>query len=186
MPKLNSQEIDEFLTEPGHILRLATVDADGAPRVMPIWFIYEEGQIWMTPREKSVWGDNMRRDPRVAITVDEEGLPWRKVAVQGRAVLAYDLGEDDKWRDRYRRMGYRYMSREAVDAYVDSTDDQPRRLFAVDLGDSSNDVTSWRMPSDQEDISGIWAKRYYRPGTRMANNAETGEQQWKMATPDGG
>jgi PPOX class probable F420-dependent enzyme len=181
MPKLSAAEIESFLAEPGHLIRLATLDADGAPRVMPMWFIHEEGQIWVTSREKSVWGNNLRRDSRAALTVDEDRLPYRKVTVQGSARLVHDLGEDDVWRDRYRRIGRRYMAADAVDAYVDSTADQPRMLFAVDLRDPANRATSWRMPGEEEDISGIWARRYYRPGSRMEMNPVTGEQKWKVA-----
>jgi hypothetical protein len=53
-----------------------------------------------------------------------------------------------------------------ADAYVDDTIDQPRALLGVDLDRSR--VTTWRMPVGEEDPTGIWARRYYLPGTRMA------------------
>jgi hypothetical protein len=46
MPKLNLTERDAFLSEPGFIMDIATLDADGGPSVAPIWFIYEDGRIW--------------------------------------------------------------------------------------------------------------------------------------------
>ena len=50
MPQLTSAEIDAFLDEPGHLLRVGTVDDDGFPRVVPIWFIRHDDEILFTPR----------------------------------------------------------------------------------------------------------------------------------------
>ena len=50
MPKMTESEVDTFLGEPGHLLRLATTDDAGAPLVVPIWFIYEDGRVYFTPR----------------------------------------------------------------------------------------------------------------------------------------
>jgi hypothetical protein len=53
VPKLLPDEVRAFVAEPGHLIGLATVDPDGAPRVVPIWFAFEDGRIWMTPRARS-------------------------------------------------------------------------------------------------------------------------------------
>ncbi|MFP6781771.1 MAG: pyridoxamine 5'-phosphate oxidase family protein, partial [Gammaproteobacteria bacterium] len=65
MPKLQPAERDLFLNEPGFMMDIATLDADGAPLVTPIWFVYEDGKIWFTPRQHSEWLENIRNDPRV-------------------------------------------------------------------------------------------------------------------------
>ncbi|HVS63538.1 MAG TPA: pyridoxamine 5'-phosphate oxidase family protein, partial [Thermoanaerobaculia bacterium] len=92
----------------------------------PIWFLFEEGAIWFTPRKRSSWFANLQRDPRVALSIDEQPPSYRKV---GRAELVFDLGEDDAWRDRYRSIACRYVSPEAADAYIEDTIDQPRALY---------------------------------------------------------
>lgn len=176
MPKLTPEEVEAFLTEPAHLMRLGTVDADGAPRVVPIWFVHEDGNLFFTARERSVWGENLRREPRLAASIDEEPVPYRKVTVQGRAQIAYELGDDDEWRDLYRRIGARYFPEEAANEYVDDTIDQPRTLFSVALDDPQTQVSSWRMPLEGEDVSGIWAQRYYRQGTKMAEHIASGER----------
>ncbi|MDX1649291.1 MAG: TIGR03618 family F420-dependent PPOX class oxidoreductase [Myxococcota bacterium] len=165
MPQLSPSEREAFLTEPGVLMRIATVRRDGAPFVTPIWFVYEEDAIWFTPRARSSWLADLRRDPRVALCVDEQPPPWRKVIVEGRAELVHDLGEDDRWRDRYRRIARRYVAPEAAEAYVQATRDQERALFRVGLARAR--VRSWRMPVEGEPASGIWHARYYGPGTRM-------------------
>jgi len=159
MPKLNAAERDAFLATPGLIMNIATVDATGAPLVTPIWYIYEEGRIWFTPRQHSEWLRHLRGDPRVALSIDETALPYRKVVVRGRAGIDHDIGEDDAWRDRYRRIAGRYLPAGDANAYVDGTDDQPRALCSVAL--ATAEVRSWRMPVGEEAYDGIWAKRYW-------------------------
>ena len=36
---MTAEEIDEFLAEPGHLLRIGVVDETGMPLVVPIWFM---------------------------------------------------------------------------------------------------------------------------------------------------
>lgn len=166
MPRLTDNEIETFLDEPGHLVRIATVDDDGTPRAVPTWFVRRGDQILFTPRGRSVFLANLRRDPRVGITVDEEALPYRKVTVQGRVIIEHDIGEDDVWRDTYRAIATRYIGPEGAEAYIQSTIDQPRALVAVPM--SGNKVLTWRMPFADEDPTGIWARRYYLDGTKMA------------------
>ncbi len=173
MPQLTSAEVLDFLDEPGHLLRLGTVDDDGFPRVVPIWFIRRDDELLFTPRGPSVFLANIRRDPRVGLSIDEDPLPYRKVSARGTARIVYDVGEDDEWRDLYRAIAKRYVPPEAADAYVDDTIDQPRALIGVPLGDASR-TTTWRMPVADEDGTGVWHRRYYLDGTHMAELADTG------------
>ncbi|HEX9260107.1 MAG TPA: pyridoxamine 5'-phosphate oxidase family protein [Acidimicrobiales bacterium] len=172
MPKLTDDEVAVFLDEPGHLLRVATVDEDGAPRNVPIWFIHHDGMIVFTPRAHSVFLANLLRDPRVGLTIDEDPLPYRKVTIQGRAVLLHAPGEDDVWRDLYRQIAYRYVDKEQADAYVANTIDQPRALLGVPLSGDGTKTLTWRMPVGDEDPTGIWHRRYYLDGTLMARLAD--------------
>jgi len=172
MPKLTAPEIDEFLAERGHLARIATVRIDGSPAVVPVWFILERGKIFITPRLHSSFYANLRRDPRVAITIDEEAGRYRKVLVEGRAEIAFEPGHDDEWRDLYRRISLRYIDDQSTEYYITETIDQPRALIAVDLATSK--VTTWRMPLEGEPYTGIWAKRYYVEGSKMRKLAKAG------------
>ena len=168
MPTLHHAERDAFLAEREHLLRLATVDDDGMPRLVPVWFTYRAPAVLFTPRAESVFLANLRRDPRLALSIDEAALPYRKVSVQGRAEIRFDVGHDDEWRDVYREIAGRYLDPDGADRYLAATHDQPRALVAVDLSTSS--TTSWRMPLAGEPATGIWARRYYAPGSRMASD----------------
>lgn len=165
MPRMTQQEQTTFLSEPGILMRIAIVREDGSPLVTPIWFIYEDDAIWFTPREKSEWFACLRRDPRVALCIDEQSLPYRKVVIDAAAELIHDLGEDDQWRDRYRRIALRYVPPEGAEAYIQDTIDQARGLYKVALEQAR--VRSWRMPLEGESGDGIWAQRYYAPGSKL-------------------
>lgn len=163
MPTLSQVEAAAFLAEPGVLMRLAVVRADGSPLVTPIWFIHDAGAIYFTPREKSEWFGCLRHDPRVALCIDEQPLPYRKVLVEGAAELVHDVGEDDAWRDLYRQIAGRYVPADAAAAYIENTLAEPRGLYRVVLADAK--VRTWRMPLEGEPADGIWHQRYYVPGS---------------------
>lgn len=167
MPKLSLAERNSFLAEPGVVMRIAVTREDGSPLVTPIWFVHEDDAIYFTPRAKSEWFDCLRRDPRCALCIDEQPLPYRKVLAEGRAELLHDVGEDAVWRDLYRRIARRYVPAAEADAYIHNTIDQPRALFR--LGLSTAKLSTWRMPVADEAGEGIWHQRYYAPGSKLSN-----------------
>ncbi len=166
MPRLKAQELQDFLAEPGVLMRVAVVRSNGTPLVTPIWFLHEDDAIYFTPREKSEWFGCLRHDPRVALSIDEQPLPYRKVLVEGRAELLFDVGQDGQWRDLYRRIVARYVPPDAGEAYIQNTIEQPRGLYRVLLDGA--EVKSWRMPVAGEAAEGIWHHRYYIPGTKFS------------------
>jgi len=173
MPKLSDAELHEFLGERRHLARIATLKPDGAPSVVPVWFVLEDGKILIAGRKQSAFNANIQRDSRVAITVDEEVGHSRKVLIEGRAEILVPPGRDDTWRDVLRRIADRYVDAESADTYLAATDDQPRALIGVDL--ASAKITTWRMPGEGEPLSGVWHKRYYEPGSKMAVAVESGK-----------
>ena len=138
MPKPTNEEVDTFLDEPGHLLRVGTIDPDGFPAVVPIWFIRQGDDIVFTPRGPSIFLANIRRDPRVGLSIDEDPLPYRKVTVRGVARIVHEPGTDDAWRDLYRQIAKRYVPEEAAEAYVNDTADQPRALIAASRSESAS------------------------------------------------
>ncbi|MEM9037622.1 MAG: pyridoxamine 5'-phosphate oxidase family protein [Actinomycetota bacterium] len=162
MPRLDDDELQDFLTSvPGVPARIGTVDDDGAPSVVPVWFLYDEGRVLITARARSAWWGHLRRDPRIAISIDEDGLPYRKVTVRGRIEVLNEPGEDDLWRETYRAMAARYVGAEAADRYLEVTIEEPRSLLGIALDGADVEVSTWRMPVRGEDPTGIWARRYY-------------------------
>ena len=74
-------------------------------------------------------------------------------------------------REIYRDIAKRYVPDIAADGYVDGTDDQPRALCAVSLSAPTTKIVTWRMPVAGEDPRGVWAKRYFLPGTKWSDRS---------------
>ena len=165
MPKLSDSERFDFLNEQGVLMRIAVVQSDGAPMVTPIWFLHREGELLFTPRIKSSWYHALQLDPRVSLCIDEEALPYRKILVQGQAQCLFEVGCDADWRSLYLEMATKYVGPRGAEKYVADTLEQPRTLYRVLLSESK--MTSWRMPLSGEPSMGIWAKKYYQPGTEF-------------------
>lgn len=95
--------------------KLATVRADGSATVVPIWFVLDEDGtfVFMTGRE-SAKGKAMRRDPRVALLVDDERPPFSFVLVRGQVTISDDLETMLPWSIR---IGARYMGADRGEEY---------------------------------------------------------------------
>ena len=72
---------------------LATVMPDGSPQVSPVWVDVENGYVRFNTATGRVKDRNIRRDPRVAISVANRDDPYDKVDVRGRVV---DIVEGDE------------------------------------------------------------------------------------------
>jgi nitroimidazol reductase NimA-like FMN-containing flavoprotein (pyridoxamine 5'-phosphate oxidase superfamily) len=158
---MTESEVEGFLAEPGHHVRIATVDADGGPLVVPAWFLYRDGLVYVTPRARSEWLDHLRRDPRACVSIDEEPRPYRKVTIRGRVEILHEPGEDDAWRDIYRAIALRYWEPAPTTAYLDRTRHLGRALVALPFAYGAPGSTTWRLPLPGEDPDGIWADRYW-------------------------
>jgi PPOX class probable F420-dependent enzyme len=75
---------EEFL-KGKHFGKFATLRKDGSPHVTPIWYMYEGGKLIVNTTTERVKFKNVKRDPRVALLVDD-GYPY--VMVEGRARIA--------------------------------------------------------------------------------------------------
>jgi PPOX class probable F420-dependent enzyme len=80
---MTREEIDELLAEP-HLCHFATIDADGRPRVRPLWYLWREGEFWFTTRrEVRHTGRDLTSAPHVAVSVASETEPYRAVIAHG-------------------------------------------------------------------------------------------------------
>jgi len=63
---------------------LATVGADGAPQVTPVWIDYDGSHIRFNTARGRVKTRNLERNPRVALAIQDPENPYRYVQVRGR------------------------------------------------------------------------------------------------------
>ncbi|MEV4871992.1 pyridoxamine 5'-phosphate oxidase family protein [Streptomyces syringium] len=67
---MSRPELDAFLTE-RRTCRVATVGPDGRPHVGALWFIWDGAALWLYSLTRSRRWADLRRDPRVAVVVDD-------------------------------------------------------------------------------------------------------------------
>lgn len=61
-----------------------TLMPDGSPQTTPVWVDYRDGELWVNSAVGRRKDKNVRRDPRVAVTVIDPDNPYRYVEVRGR------------------------------------------------------------------------------------------------------
>jgi nitroimidazol reductase NimA-like FMN-containing flavoprotein (pyridoxamine 5'-phosphate oxidase superfamily) len=61
------------------VVSVATVGPDGAPHVVPLWFVWLEDALYASCRQGSRTWRNATGDPRVSITIDL-GRSWTELA----------------------------------------------------------------------------------------------------------
>ncbi|HEX4283508.1 MAG TPA: PPOX class F420-dependent oxidoreductase [Terracidiphilus sp.] len=63
---------------------LATLMPDGTPQVTPVWFDYDGKSLMVNSARGRQKDLNIRRDPRVTLTIMDPENPYRYVEVRGR------------------------------------------------------------------------------------------------------
>jgi PPOX class probable F420-dependent enzyme len=95
------------LFEGKNYAHLATLMKDGSPQVTPVWVDLEGDRIIINTAEGRVKPRNVRRDPRVAISItDPSGYP--AAFVRGRVVEVTTEGADE----RIDKLAKKYMGQD--------------------------------------------------------------------------
>jgi PPOX class probable F420-dependent enzyme len=76
---------------------LATVMKDGSPQVSPVWVdLDDQDRLVINTAADRLKERNMRRDPRVAISVPQTDDPYHKVDIRGRVIAWIDGDEAER------------------------------------------------------------------------------------------
>jgi len=78
-------EVRSLLTAPNYV-HLSTLRRDGSPRNHVVWVGLEGDRILICTSDWTWKAKDMRRDPRVALSVIDSDNPYRMAALQGRVV----------------------------------------------------------------------------------------------------
>lgn len=102
---MNQQEITEILAKPysqqllfgSAPARFSYIGLDGDPRVVPIGFHFdgERLQIFTVPAAAKVKA--LRKNPRVALTIDTDGFPPKVLLIRGPAELKLEDGVPEEY-----------------------------------------------------------------------------------------
>src|SRR2546422_4675973 len=89
-----SDEI-KALVRGANFAHMATLMPDGSPQVTPVWVDLEGDRILVNSAEGRTKPGNVRRDPRVAISITSGENPYAAAFVRGRVVNVTHEGADD-------------------------------------------------------------------------------------------
>ena len=82
-------QVDAFLRET-RVAVLSTIGPDGAPRTLPIWYLWDgAAPVLFTNRGTRKWR-NIQADPRVSLCVDHRAVPYEAVIIDGVVEEATD------------------------------------------------------------------------------------------------
>ena len=145
------EERDAFLTSGAIFAKVATTMADGWPVVSPVWFewLAQDNAFLVISKARTSMVQNLHRDPRCGLLVDNPGLPYMRVSVLGEAEF---LPEDFDWITPARNMAERYLGAPGV-AYAETTFEFPREPFLVHV----RRMTTWN--------GGGFDRTFFRPTT---------------------
>jgi PPOX class probable F420-dependent enzyme len=150
MTEMSKVEIGRFLMKGTFTGKLATVKEDGSSHVVPIWFVLEKKKsrdrvenIIFTTGSTSVKANNIQRDNRISICIDDQIPPFSFVTILGTArIYPYKQKEVLKWATE---IAERYMGKSNSEAYGRRNSEEglvlvrikPTRIIA------EKDITSW-------------------------------------------
>ena len=78
-------DVRALLDAPNYV-HLSTLRRDGSPRNWVVWVGTEGDQVLVCTHEAAWKARDMRRDPRIAMSVIDLANPYRMAALQGRVV----------------------------------------------------------------------------------------------------
>ncbi|HEY3099468.1 MAG TPA: PPOX class F420-dependent oxidoreductase [Methylomirabilota bacterium] len=78
-------DVRALLDEP-NFAHLATLLPDGSPQSAPVWIDVEGDRVLIATGEGSLKARNIKRDPRVSLSVVAMDNPYREAQLRGRVV----------------------------------------------------------------------------------------------------
>ena len=116
MSEMTKDEIRNFLLKGTFTGKLGTINKDGTPHVVPIWYtLDEDDNIIFNTGDETVKAKNIGRDSRVRLCVDDQTPLFSFVTIDGIAeIISNEPSEVYKWA---KIIAARYMGYNKSEAY---------------------------------------------------------------------
>ena len=90
--RMTDDEVQSFI-EGQKTVQVATINRDGTPHLVPLWFAIVDGNIVLETFTKSQKVKNLERDPRLTVLLEDGEVyeELRGVAITGTAELVKDV-----------------------------------------------------------------------------------------------
>ena len=76
----------KLVSESKSFIHLATINKDGSPQVSPVWVDFDGAYVIVNSQQKRRKVRNVRRDPRVALSVTDPENSYHYIEIRGRVV----------------------------------------------------------------------------------------------------
>jgi PPOX class probable F420-dependent enzyme len=83
------------LLEGKNFVYIATINADGSPQVSPVWVDLEGDIIRINSERTRLKVRNMKRDPRIALSVHDQDNPYDHISLRGDVIELTEEGARD-------------------------------------------------------------------------------------------
>ena len=132
----------EFI-EKARIARLATVNSQSQPHLVPVVFVFDDNYFYLPVDEKrkTVKPEklkrilNIKKNPHVALLIDEYNEDWTRLAfvmIQGKASIVSRLREDTWPREAYKKLMTKYPQYQKI------------RLSEISIIIKPEKISSWQ------------------------------------------
>ena len=99
-----------------HFAVLATINSDGTPQLTTMWYLLERDTIVMNTKAGRIKDRNMRRDPRIAICV-EDGYNYVTISGTVEMIENPEIAQRDIYRLAVRYDGEEEARRKATNQF---------------------------------------------------------------------
>ncbi len=76
----------KLVSESKSFIHLATINKDGSPQVSPVWVDFDGAYVIVNSEQKRRKVRNIKRDPRVALSVTDPENSYHYIEIRGRVV----------------------------------------------------------------------------------------------------
>ena len=124
-----NEQIMDFLSAPRHAI-LATNRLNGSPQVSPVWYIFENGQLYISTSVQTAKAQNIMRDRRVTVCVDGGRGDSRYVVLSGSVAIVSN-GAPAQQAMRWRIIRHYHSNEAAARTYHDATQNESQILLVL-------------------------------------------------------
>ena len=104
---------------------LATLNPDGSPQVTPVWVDYDGKYVRINSARGRVKDRNLRRDPRVSLSIQDPENPYRYLEIRGKVVEITEKGADE----HINKLAKKYLGK---DVYPGRKPGETRVLYKIE------------------------------------------------------